>query len=226
MTVSPQYPVDVGRVRKHYDRLAHLYRLFWGEHLHHGYFENNESPAHAQIRLMERLAERAAIPAGARVLDIGCGPGHYSITLAQRGAARVVGIDFAEGMLKLATEHARQVGVADRCHFQVADFYQYPPEEQFDYVIVMGFMDYMPDPEKVIAKVLSLTRNKAFFSFPVAGGILGWQRKLRYQKRCDLFLYTAEQLQRIFAKFPEATAKVESISRDYFVTLTRNGKKV
>jgi 2-polyprenyl-3-methyl-5-hydroxy-6-metoxy-1,4-benzoquinol methylase len=163
---------------------------------------------------------------GKSVLDIGCGPGHYSITLAQRGAARVVGIDFAEGMLKLATEHARQVGVADRCHFQVADFYQYPPEEQFDYVIVMGFMDYMPDPEKVIAKVLSLTRNKAFFSFPVAGGILGWQRKLRYQKRCDLFLYTAEQLQRIFAKFPEATAKVESISRDYFVTLTRNGKKV
>ena len=64
---------------------------------------------------------------GKSVLDIGCGPGHYSITLAQRVAARVVGIDFAEGMLKLATEHARQVGVADRCNFQVADFYQYPP---------------------------------------------------------------------------------------------------
>ncbi len=45
---------------------------------------------------------------GKSVLDIGCGPGHYSITLAQRGASRVVGIDFAEGMLKLATEHARQ----------------------------------------------------------------------------------------------------------------------
>jgi 2-polyprenyl-3-methyl-5-hydroxy-6-metoxy-1,4-benzoquinol methylase len=163
---------------------------------------------------------------GKSVLDIGCGPGHYSITLAQRGASRVEGIDFAEGMLKLASEHAHRVGVSDRCNFKVADFYEYPPQDPFDYVIVMGFMDYMPDPEKVVAKVLSLTRNKAFFSFPVAGGILGWQRKMRYQKRCDLFLYTENQLKQLFAKFPEATATIEPISRDFFVTLTRNRKTV
>ena len=66
----------------------------------------------------------------------------------------------------------------------------------------MGFMDYMPDPEKVVAKVLSLTRSKAFFSFPVAGGILGWQRQMRYKKRCDLFLYTEEQLKRSSPSFP------------------------
>jgi SAM-dependent methyltransferase len=115
---------------------------------------------------------------GKSVLDIGCGPGHYSITLDQRGAVRVVGIDFAEGMLQLATEHAAKVGIGEICKFVVADFYTYPPQELFDYVIVMGFMDYMPDPEKVVAKVLSLTRDKAFFSFPVAGGILGWQRAI------------------------------------------------
>ena len=159
---------------------------------------------------------------GKSVLDIGCGPGHYSITLAQRGASRVVGIDFAEGMLQLATEHAGRVGVGDQCKFMVADFYQYPPEEVFDYVIVMGFMDYMPDPEKVVEKVLSLTRRKAFFSFPVAGGLLGWQRELRYKKRCDLFLYSHERLQQIFSKFPQAKATIEPISRDFFVTASRN----
>ena len=163
---------------------------------------------------------------GKSVLDVGCGPGHYSITVAQRGASRVVGIDFAEGMLQLATEHAKKVGVADRCSFRVADFYTYPPEEIFDYVIVMGFMDYMPDPEKVVAKVLSLTRNKAFFSFPVAGGILGWQRKLRYQKRCDLFLYTRKQLNQLCAKFPGVQATIEPITRDFFVTLGRNAKSI
>jgi 2-polyprenyl-3-methyl-5-hydroxy-6-metoxy-1,4-benzoquinol methylase len=159
---------------------------------------------------------------GKSVLDVGCGPGHYAITLAQRGAGRVVGIDFAEGMLALATEHAQKVGVGNRCSFMVADFYKYAPEELFDYVVVMGFMDYMPTPENVVEKVLSLTRSKAFLSFPVAGGILGWQRKLRYQKRCDLFLYTQEQLQRMFANFRGVTAKIEPIKRDFFVTLTKN----
>ncbi len=62
---------------------------------------------------------------GKSVLDVGCGPGHYSITLAQRGASRVIGIDFADGMLKLATEHAKKVGVGERCKFMVADFYTY-----------------------------------------------------------------------------------------------------
>ena len=163
---------------------------------------------------------------GKSVLDIGCGPGHYSITLAQRGASRVVGIDFAEGMLKLAAEHARKVGVGERCNFMVADFYKYAPQEIFDYVIVMGFMDYMPDPEKVVEKVLSLTRHKAFFSFPVSGGILGWQRKKRYEKRCDLFLYDKEQLAKMFAKFPGVKATIEPISRDFFVTLEKTGKAV
>jgi len=155
---------------------------------------------------------------GKSVLDVGCGPGHYSITLAQRGASRVVGIDFAEGMLQLATDHARQAGVGDRCRFMVADFYTYAPQELFDYVIVMGFMDYMPEPENMVAKVLSLTKNKAFFSFPVAGGLLGWQRKLRYRQRCELYMYTRDDIERLFAPLGFGQIKIRRIARDFFVT--------
>jgi 2-polyprenyl-3-methyl-5-hydroxy-6-metoxy-1,4-benzoquinol methylase len=174
----------------------------------------------------EKTIEGCSPVEGKSVLDVGCGPGHYAITLAQRGAGRVVGIDFAEGMLTLATEHAQKVGVGQRCNFRVADFYKYAPEELFDYVVVMGFMDYMPEPESVVAKVLSLTKSKAFLSFPVAGGLLAWQRKLRYQKRCDLYLYSLEQLQQLFTKFPEVTANIEPIKRDFFVTLSRTARTV
>ena len=177
-----------------------------------------------RLRYEKTLAGCAPIE-GRTVLDVGCGPGHYSITLAQRGASQVVGIDFADGMLKIATEHAEKVGVGDRCKFMVADFYTYDPKQLYDYVIVMGFMDYMPDPEKVVTKVLSLTRHRAFFSFPVAGGVLGWQRQLRYKKRCDLFLYSEQRIKELCAKFPEAKAKIEPISRDFFVTMEKNGVK-
>ena len=59
--------VDIRDIRRHYDRLSYFYRIFWGDHLHHGYWENGESIPRAQIQLMERLTERAAIPRGARV---------------------------------------------------------------------------------------------------------------------------------------------------------------
>ncbi len=62
--------------------------------------------------------------------------------------------------------------------------------------------------------------------FPVSGGILGWQRKKRYEKRCDLFLYDKEQLAKMFAKFPGVKATIEPISRDFFVTLEKTGKAV
>src|SRR5439155_7244856 len=40
------------------------------------------------------------------VLDVGCGPGHYGIELARRGAAEVLGIDFADSMLEIARDAA------------------------------------------------------------------------------------------------------------------------
>ena len=157
---------------------------------------------------------------GRTVLDVGCGPGHYSINLAQAGAGQVIGIDFAQGMLTLASQHAAQAGVSDRCQFLVADFSKFTAPERFDYVIVMGFMDYMADARGVIEKVVSLTKSKAFFSFPVAGGVLGWQRKLRYQSRCDVLLYKAQQLRKLFSSIPGTEATIERIERDFFVTLS------
>lgn len=159
---------------------------------------------------------------GRTVLDVGCGPGHFSITLAQRGAAHVTGIDFAEGMLKIAADHAEKAGVGRTCNFRVADFSQFTAPEPFDYVIVMGFMDYMAKPREVIDKVISLTRYKAMMSFPAAGGFLAWQRELRYRKRCDLYLYSQDQIQQLFSSIPGVTVKIEPIARDFFVTITRS----
>jgi 2-polyprenyl-3-methyl-5-hydroxy-6-metoxy-1,4-benzoquinol methylase len=160
---------------------------------------------------------------GKTILDIGCGPGHYSIALAQRGAKAVLGVDFADRMIQLAKEHAEQGGVADRCEFLTGDFHNYQFLDRFDYSILMGFMDYIPDPISVIERVVSLTRSKAFFSFPEGGTLLAWQRKIRYRNRCELFLYSYKQLADLFRVVRPHNVKIEKISRDFFVTVNVDG---
>lgn len=156
--------------------------------------------------------------AGCTVIDIGCGPGHYSIALARAGAEKVLGLDFAAGMLKIARERAEAQGVAQRCSFELGDFLTYPIPERFDYAIVMGFMDYVNDPRPVIDRVLSTTRRRAFFSFPKAGGPLAWQRQWRYRNRCDLFLYRRDEIENLLLR-TGAAYSIEPIGRDFFVTL-------
>jgi 2-polyprenyl-3-methyl-5-hydroxy-6-metoxy-1,4-benzoquinol methylase len=160
---------------------------------------------------------------GRRVLDVGMGPGHYAIALARRGAAEVVGIDFAPGMIDLATRHAEAAGVSERCRFVDAEFLAFDPEARFDYVIVTGFMDYAHDARRVAAKAVAHATSRAFFSFPADGGFLAWQRKVRYRRRCALYLYRREAVDRVFQGIPGIDARIEKLARDYFVTVNRHG---
>jgi ubiquinone/menaquinone biosynthesis C-methylase UbiE len=154
----------------------------------------------------------------AEVLDIGCGPGHYSVALAGMGAKSVLGLDFADGMLGIARERARREGVEAVCRFEKADFFASDFRQTFDYVVVMGFMDYVEDARAAVKRVMELTRKKAVFSFPAAGGLLAWQRKLRYRFRCPLYLYERDHVTRLFGGMPEVDVEVARIHRDYFVT--------
>jgi 2-polyprenyl-3-methyl-5-hydroxy-6-metoxy-1,4-benzoquinol methylase len=169
------------------------------------------------VRFEKTIAGCAPI-AGHSVLDVGCGPGHYSIQLAQAGASRVVGLDFAAGMLEIARKRAEAEGVADRCSFLLDDFLTHEFGETFDYGIVMGFMDYVKDPSRVIERVVGLVRRRAFFSFPADGGFLAWQRKVRYKRRCDLFLYQRERIAELMSRGGQPFT-IESIGRDFFVTV-------
>lgn len=166
----------------------------------------------------QRTLEQCRPIEGCSVIDIGCGPGHYSIALARAGAARVLGLDFAPGMLKIAGEAAEAAAVAQRCSFALGDFLTYPIAEKFDYAVVMGFMDYVAEARPVIDRVLSIVRRRGFFSFPMSGGLLAWQRKLRYRNRCDLFLYREEDIRGLLSS-TGAAFEIEPIGRDFFVTV-------
>jgi len=171
------------------------------------------------LERFRRTIEGCRPVSGRTVLDVGCGPGHYGLALARLGAARVLGIDFAAGMLERARRNAQAAGHEKVCEFVAADFGRFESAETFDFVILMGFMDYIRDPAPVIEKAVRLARRKAFFSFPVSRGLLAWQRKLRYRRKTDLYLYGREQLRGLFASLPDELLQVERIGRDYFVTV-------
>jgi tocopherol O-methyltransferase len=146
MTSTPQFPVEIEHIRKHYDRLSFLYRLFWGEHLHHGYWENNESVARAQIQLMERLAERAGVPRGARVLDIGCGLGGSAMWLAEQFDCEVTGITISPVQARMAAAKAKARGLTRRVQFQVRDANQLHPEPaSADVIWIMESSEHFED---------------------------------------------------------------------------------
>ncbi|HZR66118.1 MAG TPA: methyltransferase domain-containing protein [Terriglobales bacterium] len=212
--------VSASRTSQFFDSYAHDFNAIYGNsNTFVNRWINRYLRASMRMRYEKTIAGCSPIE-GRTVLDIGCGPGHYSVALAKNGAARVYGIDFADEMISIADKNARAAGVEDRCKFARHDFLADPLNEKYDYTIAMGFMDYMADPKQTVDKVLSVTRGKAFFSFPADGGILAWQRKLRYKQRCPLYLYTDSQLKQLFSSVPAGQVRTERIARDYFVTVS------
>ena len=78
----------------------------------------------------EQAIELMAIPAGARVLDVGCGSGWATRLMAEKACdGRVVGIDIADEMIRLARESSTpfvkvefQMASAEKLPFNDAEF--------------------------------------------------------------------------------------------------------
>src|SRR5262245_49844676 len=94
-------PVTIHNIKKHYDRLSILYRTFWGDHIHHGFWDSACSAKDAQVALIKRLVDKAQIQSGSNVLDIGCGLGGSSIWLARNLGCSVLGLTISPVQLKI-----------------------------------------------------------------------------------------------------------------------------
>ena len=78
------------------------------------------------------LLELLDVPAGGRVLDVGCGAGRHAVAFAKAGLS-VTGVDVSERLLHVAAEAARDAGVA--ASFFEVDARQMPFEDEFDAVV-------------------------------------------------------------------------------------------
>eukprot|EP01018_Ginkgo_biloba_P007655 Gb_16186 [translate_table: standard] len=148
-------------IAEFYDTSSGLWEDMWGEHMHHGFYDNAKAttPSEsdhraAQIRMIEETLSLAGIsddPSGRpkNVVDVGCGIGGSSRYLAKKYGANVKGITLSPIQAQRANDLTAAEGLADRVNFQVADALDQPfPDGQFDLVWSMESGEHMPDKEK------------------------------------------------------------------------------
>jgi len=171
------------------------------------------------IRERFRLTFESCQPIeGRSVLDIGCGPGHYLIEFARRGANRTVGIDFSEEMLALASQNAGHAGINERLQLISGDFLTHPFDPEFDYALAIGFFDYIPDPLPYIQKAKGLTTKLLVMSFPKKWLLRTIIRKVRLSlKGCPVYFYPRRRIVRLLDDAGIDDYRILSVYRDYLV---------
>jgi 2-polyprenyl-3-methyl-5-hydroxy-6-metoxy-1,4-benzoquinol methylase len=155
---------------------------------------------------------------GRTFLDVGCGNALYSLELARRGAAKVVGIDIAEVMIGLCKASSDAEGLSDRCTFIQTDLLEYKPESKFDVSFGIGLFDYIRDPLPVLRKMLAVSNDKVIMAFP---RLYTWRapvRKVRLTlKGCDVYFYSAARINKLMKEAGFSRHTLTNVGKLYCV---------
>lgn len=121
-----------------------------------------------EFRITARMLERS-IRKGEKVLDIGGGPGRYSLWLAEKGCEATL-FDLSPGNIAFARGKAEEMGLPLKTICGNAMDEALYPEEKFDHVLVMGPMYHIfreEDRRKVIENALRALRpgGKIYVAF-------------------------------------------------------------
>ena len=130
--------------------------------------KNSEfKPLHDINPLRVGYIDRIASLAGKKVLDVGCGGGILSESMALRGA-EVSGIDMGAAPLKIAKLHGLESGVPVNYQQITAEEMAEANPATFDVVTCMEMLEHVPDPSSIIkacAKMVKPGGHVFFFFF-------------------------------------------------------------
>ena len=104
-----------------------------------------------------RYVERAAALLDKPVLDVGCGGGILSESMARAGA-RVLGIDLSRAVLDVAELHALEGNVAVEYRAIAAEQLAQEKPGAFDLVTCMEMLEHVPDPAASVKALAALVK--------------------------------------------------------------------
>ncbi|MBO0824489.1 MAG: methyltransferase domain-containing protein [Actinobacteria bacterium] len=124
----------------------------------HGYHgRENERLDDQAAALLDLLHDGTEYPPGCRVLEVGCGVGSQTLTLARRSpGAKFTSIDISAESLEMARRRAADAGMSN-VEFRQADVYALADlAEEFDHAFVCFVLEHLAKPETA----LQLLRNR------------------------------------------------------------------
>lgn len=109
--------------------------------------------------LVELLHHDTRYPDGSQVLEVGCGVGSQTITLALNSpGAQITSIDISEDSLAIARARAKEAGLTS-VRFLRADALSLPfATGSFDHVFVCFVLEHLRDPESALAALIRVLK--------------------------------------------------------------------
>jgi 2-polyprenyl-6-hydroxyphenyl methylase/3-demethylubiquinone-9 3-methyltransferase len=108
-----------------------------------------------------RLIDKTISLENKTVLDVGCGGGILSESMASKGA-NVTGIDLGKDLLDVADLHSLDTGITvNYQHISVEELAVKQPAS-FDSVTCMEMLEHVPDPVSIIESCASLVKNDGY----------------------------------------------------------------
>jgi SAM-dependent methyltransferase len=124
----------------------------------HGYnARESERLTDQAATLVELLHNDTAYPAGATVLEAGCGTGAQTVPLARNSpGARITAVDISAPSLAEAKAKVAAAGLSN-VQFQQADIFALPfAPQSFDHVFVCFVLEHVPHPIKALLALKAL----------------------------------------------------------------------
>lgn len=152
----------MSRAQRHYDAVTGAWAEWvMGPDLHFGLFDRPDLPlAAATQALTARLADRAELRPGLRVLDLGCGVGTAARYLVEARGVEVLGISTSPVGIEAARVAAARAGLGpERLRFELADAMDNKlPRQSFDRIFALESVHLMPDKLAVFRECARVLR--------------------------------------------------------------------
>jgi 2-polyprenyl-6-hydroxyphenyl methylase / 3-demethylubiquinone-9 3-methyltransferase len=137
----------------------------FSELAHHWWDPNSEfKPLHDINPLRLDWIDRHAGLSGKNVIDVGCGGGILSESMADKGA-QVTGIDLGEKALKVARLHLLESGRKVEYRHIAAEAMAEENPAAFDVVTCMEMLEHVPSPASIVQACAQLTKPGGWVFF-------------------------------------------------------------